>query len=388
MDQVIELAQQLIRIPSITPEDADCQDIMIHYLEALGFEITRLPCGKVSNFWARYGHQSPLIVFAGHTDVVTAGNDAQWSQPPFAGNIVDNCLYGRGTADMKGALAAMLVACSQFIKQHPQPVGSIGFLITSGEEGDDFNDGTPVVMKYLQQQDIHIDGCILGEPSSDQALGDMIKVGRRGSLTGYATILGKQGHVAYPHLASNPIHHSGALIAELAQYTWDNGNEFFPATTFQFSNIHAGNGAGNVIPGELSLQFNLRYSNEVTHQQLQSQIIEIFNKHGLNYQLDWRLNGEPFFTPPGPLSKAVCQAIESVTGKLPVLSTTGGTSDGRFIAPYNVPVIELGLLNSTIHQVNEHIECQDLIDLCQIYERVLENLLLTHEFRTDTRNKC
>lgn len=377
---LIELTRQLVSIPSITPEDAGCQELMITYLADLGFSITRLPHEKVSNFWARYGDSNPLFVFAGHTDVVPAGPLEQWISLPFSPEVIEGKLYGRGTADMKGSLAAMLIACKEFLQTHPKPKGSIGFLITSGEEGDDFAAGTPKVMEYLQQQGVHIDYCVLGEPSSETAVGDMVKVGRRGSLTGKAIIHGKQGHVAYPHLAANPVHHAAELLTALSQTAWDNGNDFFPATTFQITNIHAGTGAGNVIPGQLSLEFNLRYSSEVTYKQLQEKIQALFQQHLANtptrWQINWRLNGEPFFTSPGILSNAVCNAIEHITGKKPILSTSGGTSDGRFIAPYGVQLIELGLVNATIHQVNEHLVCDELVILSRIYQQILQTLIL------------
>lgn len=381
-NDLIELTKQLVRIPSITPDDANCQEILINYLTNLGFTITRLPFGKVNNFWAQYGTASPLFAFAGHTDVVACGPLEKWQCSPFLPEVIDNKLYGRGTADMKGSLAAMLVACKEFLTTNSNIQGSIGFLITSGEEGDDFEDGTPKVMEYLKQQGIHIDYCVLGEPSSEHQVGDMIKVGRRGSLTGKAIIHGIQGHVAYPHLAANPIHYAAPLLTALAQKNWDQGNEFFPPTTFQITNMNAGTGAGNVIPGHLSMEFNFRYSSEITHLQLQEEIQSLFQHFlgddiSINYEIHWRLNGEPFFTAPGILSAAVCKAIQTIADKTPVLSTTGGTSDGRFIVPYGVQLIELGLVNKTIHQINEHIVCDDLLILCRIYQEIMKNLLVS-----------
>ncbi|MEE9452202.1 MAG: succinyl-diaminopimelate desuccinylase [Gammaproteobacteria bacterium] len=373
---ITELLKQLIAVPSVTPEDKDCQEILIDRLQALGFQIEKIPSGKVSNFWAKRGSGEPCFAFAGHTDVVPIGDRDQWHSDPFDMTLKEGLLYGRGTADMKGSLAAMIIACETFIAQYPEHRGAIGFIITSGEEGDDFNDGTPVVMQYLAAQKEHVKWCIIGEPTSQDQLGDTIKNGRRGSLTGKIKVQGKQGHVAYPHLAQNPIHLSLPALTELSQQKWDQGNDHFPATTLQISNIHSGTGAGNVIPGTLECLFNFRYSTETHHTELQQQVEAIFNKHQLNYHIDWLLNGEPFLTPGGDLIRATQNAIKKITGNDTQLSTSGGTSDGRFIAPHGVEAIELGPRNQTIHQINECIALADLEKLSQVYVEILQELLL------------
>lgn len=375
-DKLIALLTQLIAVPSISPHDKGCQDILITRLRQLDFAIEQIPSNAVSNFWARRGSAAPLFVFAGHTDVVPTGAKEQWHTDPFTAAIKNGYLYGRGAADMKGSLAAMIIACETFIQQHPAHTGTIGFIITSGEEGDDYHDGTPVVMQRLAEQNEHIDWCLLGEPSCHQQLGDTIKIGRRGSLTGTITINGKQGHVAYPHLAKNPIHLSCPAIDELVQTQWDEGNEHFPPTSLQISNIQAGTGAGNVIPGTLTFAFNVRYSTEYTYQQLQARISEIFAKHQLDYHIDWLLNGEPFLTPTGKLITAANAAISKVTGLTTELSTSGGTSDGRFIAPYGIEIIELGPCNQTIHQINECVAIADLEQLAMVYLHILKQLLI------------
>ena len=374
-DNTIQLAIDLISRPSVTPEDEGCQQVMIERLEKLGFEIEKLRFEDVDNFWARRNSQGPLLVFAGHTDVVPTGPVEQWDVHPFKPEIKDGILYGRGTADMKGSLAAMITACENFITAHPEHNGSIGFLITSDEEGPSIN-GTVKVVEHLEARNEKIDMCLVGEPSSTNRLGDVVKNGRRGSLSGNLTILGKQGHVAYPHLASNPIHTSAPALAELAATQWDQGNEFFPATSFQISNYNAGTGANNVIPGECKLMFNLRFSTEVTEEQLKERVEAILNKHKLNYELEWVLSGHPFLTPEGELVEATCKAIEDICGYETELSTAGGTSDGRFIAPTGAQVLELGPLNATIHQLNEHVKADDLITLSRIYQRMMEHLLL------------
>lgn len=374
-DNTIQLAIDLISRPSVTPEDEGCQQVMIRRLEKLGFEIEKLRFEDVDNFWARRNSQGPLLVFAGHTDVVPTGPVEQWDVHPFKPEIKDGILYGRGAADMKGSLAAMITACENFISEHPEHKGSIGFLITSDEEGPSIN-GTVKVVEHLEARNEKIDMCLVGEPSSTNKLGDVVKNGRRGSLSGNLTILGKQGHVAYPHLANNPIHTSAAALAELADTQWDQGNEFFPATSFQISNYNAGTGANNVIPGECKLMFNLRFSTEVTEEQLKERVEAILNKHKLNYELEWVLSGHPFLTPEGELVEATCKAIEDICGYETELSTAGGTSDGRFIAPTGAQVLELGPLNATIHQLNEHVKADDLITLSRIYQRMMEHLLL------------
>ncbi|NWL16137.1 succinyl-diaminopimelate desuccinylase [Pseudoalteromonas sp. Scap03] len=371
---VITLAQALIQRESVTPEDAGCQHMMNERLSAIGFDIESLFFTDTLNTWARKGTQSPHFCFAGHTDVVPTGPEKNWQHPPFAGLIEDGLLHGRGAADMKGSLAAMVVATERFVSKHPDHKGSISFLITSDEEGP-FINGTTRVIDTLEERGEKIDMCLVGEPSSRDVLGDVVKNGRRGSLTGFLTIKGVQGHVAYPHLAQNPIHLATPALTELSQTVWDMGNDFFPATSFQISNINGGTGAGNVIPGELEVQFNFRFSTEVTHQQLQQEVNAILQKHNLNYELNWIVNGLPFLTDHGPLVDATVAAIKSVTGLTTNLETTGGTSDGRFIAQTGAKVIELGPRNATIHKVDECVSTDDLIALADIYEQILEQLL-------------
>ncbi|EWS97237.1 Succinyl-diaminopimelate desuccinylase [Pseudoalteromonas sp. SCSIO_11900] len=371
---VITLAQALIQRESVTPEDAGCQHMMNERLSAIGFDIESLFFTDTLNTWARKGTQSPHFCFAGHTDVVPTGPEKNWQHPPFVGLIEDGLLHGRGAADMKGSLAAMIVATERFVTKHPDHKGSISFLITSDEEGP-FINGTTRVIDTLEERGEKIDMCLVGEPSSRDVLGDVVKNGRRGSLTGFLTIKGVQGHVAYPHLAQNPIHLATPALTELSQTVWDMGNDFFPATSFQISNINGGTGAGNVIPGELEVQFNFRFSTEVTHQQLQQKVNSILQKHNLNYELNWIVNGLPFLTEHGPLVDATVAAIKSVTGLTTNLETTGGTSDGRFIAQTGAKVIELGPRNATIHKVDECVSTDDLIALADIYEQILEHLL-------------
>lgn len=371
---VIELAQALIQRESVTPEDAGCQALMNERLEKLGFNIESLFFTDTLNTWARKGDASPHFCFAGHTDVVPTGPEKNWQHPPFSALVEDGMLHGRGAADMKGSLAAMVVATERFVAKHPDHNGSISFLITSDEEGP-FINGTTRVIDTLEARGEKIDLCLVGEPSSRDELGDVVKNGRRGSLTGFLTIKGVQGHVAYPHLAQNPIHLAAPALTELSQTEWDQGNEFFPATSFQVSNINGGTGAGNVIPGELEIQFNFRFSTEVTHQQLQQRVVDIVKKHNLNYELNWIVNGLPFLTDHGPLVDATVHAIKQVTGRETALETTGGTSDGRFIAQTGAKVIELGPRNETIHKVNECVSTEDLIQLADIYEIILEQLL-------------
>ncbi len=374
LSPTLELACDLIRRRSVTPTDDGCQDLMIRRLEAIGFNVERLHFGDVENFWARRGTEGPLLAYAGHTDVVPTGPEDQWQNPPFEPRIESGMLLGRGAADMKGSLAAFVTACERFVANHPQHQGSIAFLITSDEEGVAVN-GTVKVVEHLTQRNERIDWCIVGEPSSTTEVGDVIKNGRRGSLGARLRIKGVQGHVAYPHLAANPIHLAAPALVELSQEIWDQGNEFFPATSFQISNIHGGTGATNVIPGELEILFNFRFSTELTADDLKARTDEILQRHGLEYTLDWSLSGLPFLTPRGALVNAVAEAINQVTGRTTELSTSGGTSDGRFIAPTGAQVVELGPVNATIHKVNEQVSAADLDQLSDIYEQVLVRLL-------------
>ena len=374
MSATLDLARELIRRRSVTPEDAGCQALMCQRLAAIGFAIEPLPFGAVSNFWARRGSESPLLCFAGHTDVVPSGPEADWSSPPFEPSIRDGRLYGRGAADMKGSLAAMITAVEAFVAEHPQQRGSIAFLITSDEEGP-AKDGTARVIERLQARGEKIDWCLVGEPSSSALLGDVIKNGRRGSLNAHLRVDGRQGHVAYPQLADNPIHRAAPALAALAAQQWDAGNEFFPPTSFQISNLNSGTGATNVIPGRLEALFNFRFSTEVTAPQLQAAVEGIFATHGLDCDIAWRLSGEPFITAPGELTAAAIAAVEASCGLTPKLSTSGGTSDGRFIAPTGAQVIELGPINASIHQLDEHVNIADLDALSAIYQRILANLL-------------
>jgi len=370
------LACELIRRPSITPDDQGCQALMMQRLEAIGFRCETMRIGEVDNFWAVRGEDGPLLCFAGHTDVVPTGDLAAWTYPPFTAHIDDSgMLHGRGAADMKGSLAAMLVAAENFVSAHPNHPGQIAFLITSDEEGPAEN-GTKAVVRRLQERGQCIDWCIVGEPSSTERLGDVVKNGRRGSLSCDMRIRGKQGHVAYPHLARNPIHLAAPALAELTREHWDAGNDFFPPTSFQISNIHGGTGAGNVIPGELRVQCNFRFSTESSADSLKQRVIAILERHGLDVELKWTLFGEPFFTAPGRLLHAVCQSVQEVCGYLPDAQTTGGTSDGRFIAKMGCQVVELGPLNATIHQIDEQVLLSDLDRLTDIYQNCLKNLLL------------
>ena len=371
----VELAMQLISLPSVTPEDAGCQTMMIDRLDAVGFTIYRLPYGAVNNFWAVHGSQGPIFCFAGHTDVVPTGPVEQWTNQPFKPTIMDGQLYGRGAADMKGSLAAMVVAAEKFVVENPNHKGRLGFLITSDEEGDAV-DGTVRVVEWLKSKDMIPKWCLVGEPSSSLRCGDTIKNGRRGSLGCCMRIKGVQGHVAYPDLASNPIHLALPALSELTTQIWDTGNSFFPATSFQISNINSGTGATNVIPGEIEVLFNFRFSTEVTDKELQERVIDILNRHNLDYSLDWNLSGQPFLTPEGLLVAATVESIEAVTGLNSQLSTAGGTSDGRFIAPAGSEVVELGPINKTIHRVDENISVTDLDDLALIYQQVVSKLLL------------
>lgn len=374
LSPTLQLACDLIAKPSVTPVDANCQNQMIARLEAIGFRTERLRFGDVDNFWAVRGDSGPLFAFAGHTDVVPTGPEGKWQNPPFAPKIIDGMLHGRGAADMKGSLACMVVACENFVKAYPNHTGRIAFLITSDEEGPADN-GTVKVVEWLEARNEKITWCLVGEPSSTSRVGDMIKNGRRGSLGAELTIKGKQGHVAYPHLAKNPIHLVAPALAELASEEWDQGNDHFPATSFQVSNFNSGTGATNVIPGEAHIIFNFRFSTELTEAILRERTEAILNKHGLEYDLAWKLSGHPFLTAEGELVEAAQKAILATTGEATTLSTSGGTSDGRFIAPTGAQVVELGPINATIHQVNECVNASDLEKLTEIYEQILINLL-------------
>jgi succinyl-diaminopimelate desuccinylase len=375
MSQTLELTQNLMARRSVTPADEGCQDVMIGRLEALGFRIERLRYGNVDNFWARRGTDGPVFCFAGHTDVVPTGPLEEWKSDPFVPSVRDGFLFGRGAADMKSGLAAMVTATEAFVAAHPRHKGSIAFLITSDEEGPSV-DGTKRVVETLAARHERIDWCIVGEPSSEQKIGDTIKVGRRGSFSGRLTVHGVQGHVAYPQLAENPVHTLAPALAELTSRVWDQGNEHFQPTTFQVSNLNAGTGAPNVIPGELKARFNLRYSPVQTQEGLKEIVEGILRKHGVRYTLEWYVSGEPFYTVPGVLSDAVSSAIEAVTGGRPKLSTGGGTSDGRFIAPLGAQVVELGVVNTTIHKVNESVSLADIDTLHTMYFNTLRNLLV------------
>ena len=374
MSDTLALTKELIARRSVTPEDAGCQTILAQRLQALDFRIEHLRFGEVDNLWARRGNTDPLFVFAGHTDVVPSGPETDWRHPPFTPTEDNGLLYGRGAADMKGSLAAMITATERFLDQHPDHHGSIAYLITSDEEGVAI-DGTVKVVEWLQARNEKIDWCLVGEPTSSDKIGDVIKNGRRGSLGGVLTIRGVQGHVAYPHLAKNPVHLFSPALAELVAMKWDHGNEHFPPTTFQISNVQAGTGATNVIPGELQVVFNFRFSTEVTDAELRTRVETILNRHGLDYHIDWQLSGQPFLTPEGELVDASRQAIKSVCGYAAELSTSGGTSDGRFIAPTGAQVVELGPSNATIHKVDEHVTITELDILSNVYQQILGNLL-------------
>ncbi len=378
LSPTLELTCELIRRNSVTPEDAGCQELMIERLEAVGFQVTRLPFDDVENFWAvregSQGNQGPTLCFAGHTDVVPTGPEGDWKHPPFEPSIDGNLLYGRGTADMKGSLAAMVTAAENFIAGNPNHNGTIAFLITSDEEGIAIN-GTVKVVEWLIRQNAIPEWCLVGEPSSTSTIGDVVKNGRRGSLGGELIVKGIQGHVAYPHLADNPIHNVAPALTELSNQCWDKGNKFFPATSFQISNIQSGTGATNVIPGEAKVVFNFRFSTEVTDEQLKSRTEEILKKHNLEYELNWNLSGLPFLTSEGALIDAIVDSIRDITGLETELSTAGGTSDGRFIAPHGCQVVELGPVNATIHKVDECVRIDDLEALSAIYQRLLESLI-------------
>lgn len=374
MHEILAHLERLIAYESVTPHDVGCQDYMINQLKQLGFLIERFDNPPVSNFFAHIGGEGPLLMFAGHSDVVPIGDESKWHSSPFKLHAENGVLFGRGVADMKGSLAAMLVATKQLIDNH-QFKGRLGFLITSGEEGNDFLLGTPYVMQQLNTRNICPQYCIVGEPSSVTHVGDMIKVGRRGSLTATLVVHGKQGHVAYPHLADNPVHRIAPFLNELSTTIWDNGNDYFPPTSLQITHIQAGGQANNIIPGELLLQFNFRYSTQQTAKQLIEHVESQIRAHELNANVQWQHNGEPYLTQQGVLRDVVVDVISTMTTLNPELSTSGGTSDGRFIAPFGVEVIELGLVNATIHQVNEHVALNDLELLANMYYEICRKII-------------
>lgn len=380
MSPTLELACELLRHPSVTPDDQGCQTLLAARLARLGFEIEHLPSRGVDNLWAHRGRGTPVFTFAGHTDVVPPGPLDQWTSDPFTPEIRDDLLYARGAADMKGSIAAMVTACERFVTNHPRHGGTLSFLITSDEEGP-ATDGTVKVVEHLVTRGERIDYCLVGEPSSRHELGDTVKNGRRGSLNGILRIFGQQGHVAYPQFADNPIHRAAPALAELVAMEWDAGNAHFPPTTFQISNARAGTGAENVIPGELEIWFNLRFSTESSVESLQSRINALLNRHDLNFTIDWKLSGQPFLTPPGELVAAAADAIRDVCGRSPELSTSGGTSDGRFIATLGGQVLELGPVNTTIHKANECVSVCDLESLSLIYEKIINSLLIYRDIK-------
>lgn len=372
--ETLKLTCELIQRASVTPDDQGCQHLMTERLAACGFKVEPMRIEDVDNFWAVHGHDGPLLVFAGHTDVVPTGDPGSWTFPPFEPTEKDGMLYGRGTADMKGSLAAMVVATERFVKDYPNHNGRLGYLITSDEEGDAYH-GTVAVMDRLAARGEKIDWAVVGEPSSTDHVGDTIKNGRRGSMLGYLTIKGKQGHVAYPHLAKNPVHLVAPAIADLSTEVWDQGNDYFPATSFQVSNINSGTGASNVIPGTAEIMFSFRFSTEVTAEELQARSRDVLDRHDLDYDLRFEVKGQPFLTDSGALVRAAVQAVSDVTGEEPELSTGGGTSDGRFIAPTGAQVVELGPVNKTIHQIDECVRTADLDTLTEMYYGIMVNLL-------------
>ena len=376
----LRLTEALIALPSVTPADGGCQALLGERLSRIGFACETLVCGsehfRVTNLWAlrRGSRPGPVLAFAGHTDVVPTGPLERWRSDPFVPTHRDGLLYGRGAADMKTSIACFVVAAEEFVAAHPQHAGAIGLLITSDEEGPSV-DGTVRLVEWLRERGQPLDACIVGEPTSVERLGDTLKNGRRGTLSGRLVVKGVQGHIAYPQLARNPIHEAAPALAELVAMRWDEGNAFFPPTSWQMSNIHAGTGAGNVIPGDLEVQFNFRFSNESTPASLKSRLQAVLDRHGLDYSLDWTLGGETFLTRPGSLSDALTQAIQAETGVTPELSTTGGTSDGRFIATICPQVVEFGPINASIHKIDEHVAVDDIERLKNIYRRTLEKLL-------------
>jgi succinyl-diaminopimelate desuccinylase len=374
MSATLALTAELLRRPSVSPEDHGCLDVIGERLAAAGFRNERLQYPPVDNLWSRRGEERPVLCFAGHTDVVPTGPREDWHTDPFEPVVRDGILYGRGAADMKSGLAAMVTATERFVARHPRHRGTLAFLFTSDEEGPSV-DGTRRVMQVLEGRGEKIDWCVVGEPTSHEILGDTIKIGRRGSLSGRLTVLGVQGHIAYPHLADNPVHAFAPALAELTARHWDEGNAFFQPTSFQVSNIAAGTGAPNVIPGELKIRFNLRFSTEQTVESLQRAVLAILDRHRVSYTIEWFVSGLPFLTPPGLLTETVSAAVQEITGETPRFSTTGGTSDGRFIAPTGAQVVEVGVGNATIHKVNECARIEDIERLSLVYERVMEKLL-------------
>jgi len=370
---VIELTQQLIRRPSLSPDDAGCQALMIERLQAMGFTVEAMNIGDTQNFWAWRG-KGETLAFAGHTDVVPAGDASRWINPPFEPTIRDGMLFGRGAADMKGSLAAMIVAAERFVATHPNHKGRLAFLITSDEEASATN-GTVKVVEALMARHERLDYCLVGEPSSTEVVGDVVKNGRRGSMTANLTIHGVQGHVAYPHLADNPVHRALPALNELAATEWDRGNEFFPPTSMQIANVQAGTGSNNVIPGEFFVQFNFRFSTELTDEMIKQRVKDLLDRHQLRYSLDWVVSGQPFLTSTGKLVEAVVNAVEHYNEIKPQLLTTGGTSDGRFIARMGAQVVELGPVNATIHKINECVKAADLQLLSRMYQRIMEQLI-------------
>lgn len=370
---VIELAQQLIRRPSLSPDDAGCQALLIARLEAIGFHVEQMPIDDTLNFWATRG-QGETLAFAGHTDVVPPGDTSRWINPPFEPTIRDGMLFGRGAADMKGSLAAMVVAAERFVASHPSHKGRLAFLITSDEEASAKN-GTVKVVERLMARNERLDYCLVGEPSSTEVVGDVVKNGRRGSMTANLTIHGVQGHVAYPHLADNPVHRAMPALHALVATEWDRGNEFFPPTSMQIANVQAGTGSNNVIPGEFFVQFNFRFSTELTDQMIKDRVAALLDSYQLRYTLEWNLSGQPFLTSRGRLVDAVVKAVSHYNEIKPQLLTTGGTSDGRFIARMGAQVVELGPVNATIHKINECVKAADLQTLSRMYQRIMEQLV-------------
>jgi succinyl-diaminopimelate desuccinylase len=374
MSETLTLAKDLISRASVTPEDGGCQKLITARLEKIGFKSEHLCFAEVDNLWITHGNGAPYLIYVGHTDVVPTGPLENWTSDPFQPEVRDGYLYGRGAADMKGSVACMVTALERFIKDHTEHKGTVGMLLTSDEEGPSIN-GTLKVVDYLNSKNIKIDWCLVGEPTCIKSVGDVIKNGRRGSLGATLKVYGIQGHVAYPHLSSNPIHLVSPALVELSNIVWDNGNEFYPPTTFQISNIHAGTGADNVIPGHVEIMFNFRFSTEVTHEELRNRVEQLLDNYQLSYDIEWKLSGEPFLTPKGKLLDAVLVSVKEITGNNPEISTSGGTSDGRFIAPTGAEVVELGPVNASIHKIDENVKVEDLEILSRIFEKILIKLI-------------
>lgn len=374
MSETLTLAKDLISRASVTPEDGGCQKLITARLEKISFKSEHLCFAEVDNLWITHGNGAPYLIYVGHTDVVPTGPLENWTSDPFQPEVRDGYLYGRGAADMKGSVACMVTALERFIKDHAEHKGTVGMLLTSDEEGPSIN-GTLKVVDYLNSKNIKIDWCLVGEPTCIKSVGDVIKNGRRGSLGATLKVYGIQGHVAYPHLSSNPIHLVSPALVELSNIVWDNGNEFYPPTTFQISNIHAGTGADNVIPGHVEIMFNFRFSTEVTHEELRNRVEQLLDNYQLSYDIEWKLSGEPFLTPKGKLLDAVLVSVKEITGNNPEISTSGGTSDGRFIAPTGAEVVELGPVNASIHKIDENVKVEDLEILSRIFEKILIKLI-------------